>query len=92
MVDLKICDPIIIPFGAYKGKELSDQAVPDGYVKWMANRGAYTSPGNRFEPTWKVPIVLSIQARREMERRGYKHDGEHWKKGEGGDDDQERNE
>jgi uncharacterized protein (DUF3820 family) len=58
-----------IPFGKFKGCEL-DQ-VPDSYCRWLAMRGSFTNPMNRFETTWKVPISLSIEARREMERRGY---------------------
>ena len=61
-----------IPFGKYKGFDLTDRAVPDAYVGWLARRGAYYKPENRFETDWKVPIDLSIQARREMEARGYK--------------------
>ena len=64
---------MIIPFGRFKGFDISDHiTVFDGYVKWMALRGTYSVPGNRFETKWKVPIAVSIEARREMERRGYK--------------------
>ena len=62
---------MIIPFGQFKGFDMSDHTVPDGYVKWMALRASYPEPGNRFETKWKVPIAVSIEARREMERRGY---------------------
>ncbi len=61
----------MLTFGTHKGKELSDPSIPDGYVKWLALRGSYVDPNNRFETKWKVPIVLSVEARREMERRGY---------------------
>jgi uncharacterized protein (DUF3820 family) len=63
---------MIIPFGKYSGCDTSDPSVPDSYIKWLALRGTYTNPANRFETTWKVPITLSIVARREMESRGYK--------------------
>jgi hypothetical protein len=69
-----------LKFGRFKGMSLSDPAVPDTYVEWLAKRGSYTLQGNRFETTWKVPIVLSIEARREMEHRGYEHDGDRWRK------------
>lgn len=69
-----------IPFGHYKGKYLTDAAIPDGYIKWLALRGKYTDPRNRFETTWKVPIVLSIEARREMERRGYQRADDHYER------------
>lgn len=69
---------MILPFGSFCGKELSDRSVPDSYIRWLASRGSYHPPGNRFETTWKVPIDIAIHARREMERRGYRHDGDRW--------------
>jgi uncharacterized protein (DUF3820 family) len=60
-----------LTFGRYAGHQLSSSTVPDSYVEWLARRGSYAEPGNQFETRWKVPIVLSIEARREMERRGY---------------------
>lgn len=72
---------MIIPFGRYSGFDTSDRiTVPDSYIKWMALRGNYTNPANRFETTWKVPITLSIIARREMEDRGYKRVGDRYEK------------
>jgi hypothetical protein len=73
---------VVLEFGQFKGHDLSDMEVPDSYIKWLASRGAYTLPGNRFETTWVVPIVVSINARREMERRGWKHNGDRWEKDE----------
>lgn len=70
----------MIDFGKFKGKELTDPSVPDTYIRWLALRGSYTMPGNRFETKWKVPIVLSIEARREMEKRGYRRDGDRYEK------------
>ena len=64
---------MIIPFGKYRGFDTADDiTVPDGYISWLALRGSYPNPENRFETAWKVPIALSIEARREMEHRGYK--------------------
>jgi len=72
---------MIIPFGKYKGYDIADNiTVPDGYVKWLALRGSYPSPENRFETRWKVPIVLSIEARREMEKRGWKRVDDRYEK------------
>jgi len=59
----------LITFGVHNGKYLSDPSIPDLYIKWIAKRGSYPEPGNRFVCKWKVPIVLAIYARREMERR-----------------------
>ena len=63
-----------IQFGQFRGHDLSDETVPVSYIRWLAKRGSYTEPGNRFKTTWKVPIVLSVEARREWERRT----GERW--------------
>jgi uncharacterized protein (DUF3820 family) len=71
---------MIIPFGRFKGLDISDTAIPDSYVKWMALRGSYQEPGNRFETKWKVPIVISIEARREMERREYRRVDDHYER------------
>jgi hypothetical protein len=64
----------IITFGVHRGKPLSDESVPLSYVKWIASRGNYTEPGNRFAIAWKVPIGLMVHARREWESRT----GERW--------------
>ncbi len=71
---------MILQFGTYKGHELSSAAVPTEYVRWLALRGSYTEPGNRFKTVWKVPIDVSILARREMERRGYVRNGDWYEK------------
>jgi hypothetical protein len=61
----------ILTFGIHQGKRLNDRSIPDDYMGWLALRGSYNEPGNRFEVKWKVPIDISICARREMEARGY---------------------
>ena len=71
---------MIIPLGRFKSMDISDSTVPDSYVQWMALRASYPEPGNRFETKWKVPIAVSIEARREMERRGYRRVDDHYKK------------
>jgi len=58
-----------INFGIHQGKQLSDPSVPLSYIRWIAKRGSYQEPGNRFETKWKVPIVLMVMARREWEIR-----------------------
>ena len=69
-----------LDFGIHIDKEFSDLSIPDNYICWLAERGSYTLPGNRFDITWKVPIIDSIEARKEMERRGWVHDGRKWRK------------
>ncbi len=65
-----------LTFGIFKGKKLSDSAIPDHYMMWLASRGTYKSKENRFETAWKVPVDVWMAARQEMERRGYRHIGE----------------
>ena len=71
---------MILPFGKYKGYRLTDITVPDSYISWLALRKSYMNPTNRFETTWKVPIDISIAARREMERRGYRRIDDRYEK------------
>ena len=67
---------MILTFGQFKGRDLEDRTVPDSYIRWLALRGSFPEPGNRFETKWKVPIDVSIHARREMESRGYRRVGD----------------
>jgi len=64
----------IITFGIHSGKSLSDESIPISYIRWLAKRGSYKEPGNKFNTTWKVPITLMVLARREWENRT----GERW--------------
>jgi len=72
----------ILDFGVHKGKHLSDPSINDQYIIWMACRGSHHEPGDRFNSSWKVPIVLSILARREAERRGYRRSVDIYRKDE----------
>ena len=69
-----------LDFGVHKGKELSDPSIPDDYVRWLGSRGKYLLTGNRFITSWKVPVPVWMEARMEMERRGYRHIGERFEK------------
>jgi len=71
-------DSTTITFGIHNGKLLSDESIPDTYIFWLAKRGSYQEPGNRFNTAWQVPVVLSILARREAERRGFKREGDRY--------------
>jgi hypothetical protein len=71
---------MLLPFGAFKGHDLSDPAIPDSYMRWLASRGRYDSKINRFETAWKVPVDVWMAARKEMERRGYVHIGERFER------------
>ena len=64
----------ILIFGKYSGLSITDSQIPIEYLRWMAGRGKYQDPNNRFIDTWKVPITLAIIARREWEHRT----GERW--------------
>ena len=69
-----------LQFGAFQGRELSDPAIPDSYMQWLASRGKFQDKKNRFETAWKVPVDVWMAARQEMERRGYRHIGERFEK------------
>jgi hypothetical protein len=70
---------VVLDFGIHKGKQLSD--IPIDYLIWLACRGSYRDPGNRYgDPSWKCPIGISILARRECEARGYKRYGDRYRK------------
>ena len=71
---------MILVFGAFKGHNLSDSAIPDSYIRWLASRGGYDSKINRFETAWKVRVDVWMAARQEMERRGYTHIGERFER------------
>jgi len=71
---------MILKFGTYRGRDLSDLTIPDSYMQWLASRGRFDSKVNRFETAWKVPVDVWMAARREMERRGYRHIGERFEK------------
>jgi uncharacterized protein (DUF3820 family) len=72
-------DNPVLDFGIHRGKLLSD--IPIDYVIWLALRGSYQEPGNRYgDAKWKCPITISILARREAENRGYKRHGDHYMK------------
>jgi uncharacterized protein (DUF3820 family) len=71
-------DDNTINFGIHNGKQLSDESIPSEYIFWLAKRGSYQEPGNRFNTTWQVSVVLSILARREAERHGYKREGDRY--------------
>jgi hypothetical protein len=71
---------MILTFGIYENHDLRSTAIPDDYIKWLASRGTYKSPTNRFETAWKVPVDVWMAARIEMERRGYRHIGERFEK------------
>lgn len=68
-------------FGAFKGHDISDQSIPDGYIKWLASRGKYYKSAHSTDITWKVPLDVWEAALTEIERRGYKIIGERFEKG-----------
>jgi len=59
----------VLGFGIYRDIELTNPAISLHYIKWLTDRGSYPEPDNRFRIMWKVPIEISILARREWERR-----------------------
>lgn len=71
-----------LPFGQYRGREITDLNIPDSYVMWLASRGKYKSKTNRFEYDWKVPVDVWMAALGEIERRGYRIIGERFERDE----------
>ena len=71
---------MLLTFGIYKGHELSDPNIPDDYIRWLASRGKYRSKTNWFETAWKVPIMVWMEALKEIERRGYVAIGERFER------------
>ena len=53
---------MILDFGTHVGKDLSDQTIPDDYMKWLSSRGKYASKKNRFEIAFKVPLDIWLAA------------------------------
>jgi hypothetical protein len=69
-----------LTFGAFNGRELSDPAIPDSYIQWLASRGKYYKSKHSPDPTWKVPTLVWLAALTEIERRGYRIIGERFEK------------
>ncbi len=75
---------MILPFGRYRGREISDPTVPDAYLIWMADRSVnvyrYGRPWENSNNTFQVPADIELTAREELQRRGYKRKGMRWEK------------
>ena len=67
-------------FGVFRGHSISDPAIPDSYIKWLASRGKYYKEKHSTEPTWKVPTTVWLESLVEIERRGYKIIGDRFEK------------
>ncbi len=71
---------MILNFGTYKDRDLSDPVIPDIFMMWLGSRDKYMSKKTRFETAWKVPVDVWMAARVEMEKRGYRHIGERFER------------
>jgi len=67
-------------FGIYKGYEISD--IPDeSYICWLAKpkySGKFYKSLHSTELNFKVPFLVIIEARKIVEKLGYKLNGETW--------------
>jgi len=70
---------MILGFGKYKGKSL--ETVPDDYLKWLGKpkySGVFYKSLHSTELNWKVPLSVTIEARKVLEKRGFVLKGEAW--------------
>jgi hypothetical protein len=69
-------------FGLHKGKRVED-LTSDSYLQWLAKpvySGKYYKSLHSSELNWKVPLMVSIAARMELEKRGWDLIGTRWEK------------
>jgi hypothetical protein len=72
---------MILQIGKYKGQQF--EAVPDDYLKWLAKpkySAKFYKSLHSTDLTWKVPWAVRIEARKQLEIRGYKLNGETWER------------
>jgi hypothetical protein len=69
-------------FGQYKGKDIAE--VPsDSYLQFLAKPvygKKYYKSLHSTELLWKVPLMVSIAARDELDKRGWELIGTRWEK------------
>ncbi|RPH72962.1 hypothetical protein EHM76_05675 [bacterium] len=72
----------IIEFGKYKGQKVST-IEDDYYLQWLA-KPVYSSKFYKSlhsaDLSFKVPWEVSVAAREELDKRGYKLVGTRWEK------------
>jgi hypothetical protein len=72
----------IVGFGKYKGQKISS-VQDDSYLQWLAKpvySGKFYKSLHSTELNFKVPWDISVAARKELEKRGYKLVGTRWEK------------
>lgn len=69
-----------IPFGAYRGHEFTDLAVPPRYLIWMADFSEKQQVcGKPFDTGgFTVSPQMQLAAREELQRRGWTRRGLRW--------------
>ena len=73
---------MILNFGAYKGKKITEPEIPDRYILFLAKpkyTGGYYKSLHVTDLKWRVPWPAKIAARVEAERRGWELVGETWR-------------
>jgi hypothetical protein len=72
---------MILPFGKYKGRQIED--IPEDYLCWLGKpkySGAFYKSLHSTELNWKVPLAVTIEARKILEKRGWKLNGTEWER------------
>lgn len=70
---------MLLTFGIHKGKELS--TIDSDYLKWLSKpkySGKFYENSKSTELNWSVPFTVKLEARKELESRGYELIGETW--------------
>lgn len=72
----------ILTFGKYKGTKISELADEE-YLCWLGKptySGKFYISLHSTEKHFKVPFMITLEARKELENRGYYLIGEKWRK------------
>lgn len=70
-----------LTFGKHKGKRLED--IPEDYLCWLGKpkySGAFYKSLHSTELNFKVPLKVTIAARKILDKRGFVLKGETWEK------------
>lgn len=73
---------MILQFGKYKGQKI-ENIQDENYLKWLAKpkySGKFYESLHSTDLKWKVPWAVKIEARRVLESRGWKLNGDTWEK------------
>jgi hypothetical protein len=78
----KIIQSDILLFGKYKGTKISE-LLDEEYLCWLGKpvySPKFYKSIHSTEKNFKVPFNITVQAREELEKRGYELIGERWER------------